>query len=69
MSDWDLLVVVPDVSTDELLDPLAAWQLRMDAGVRADIVSCRASDFEEDRTTPNTLAYEAVTEGLRLYER
>jgi hypothetical protein len=51
------------------VDPVAAWRLRKQAAVRADIVPCRASDFREDRTTPNTLAFEASTRGQLLYER
>jgi hypothetical protein len=50
-------------------DGVAAWQLRKAAGVRADIVPCRASDFLEDRTTPNTLAFEADTRGRLVHER
>jgi predicted nucleotidyltransferase len=68
-SDWDLLVVLPDDAGDDALDPLAAWRLRRDAGVPADVVPCLARDFHEDRNTPNTLAYEAATEGILLYER
>ncbi len=68
-SDWDLLVVVPDDLAEDQLDPLIAWRLQKGAGVRAEIVPCRATDFAEDRSTPNTLAYEAATRGLRVYER
>ena len=67
-SDWDLLVVVPDDSQDEVFEPLRSWQIRKDAGVRADLVPCRVRDFEEDRTTPNTLAYEASANGVLLLE-
>ena len=38
-------------------------------GVRAEIVPRRASDLLEDRRTPNTLAFEAATRGLLVYER
>ena len=68
-SDWDLLVVVPDEVAEEDLDPVVSWRLQKDSGVRADVVPCRLSDFVEDRSTPNTLAYEAATRGLRVYER
>ncbi|WP_346660328.1 nucleotidyltransferase domain-containing protein [Nannocystis pusilla] len=30
-SDWDLLVVVPDDTPDDELDPLVAWQLRKES--------------------------------------
>lgn len=68
-SDWDLLVVLPDDAGDEALDPLVSWRLRKEAGVYADVVPCLSRDFCEDRATPNTLAYEAATEGVLLYER
>ncbi len=68
-SDWDLLAVLPDDAGDDALDPLVSWRLRKDAGVYADILPCLSRDFREDRTTPNTLAYEAATEGVLLYER
>lgn len=68
-SDWDLLVVVPDAVQDDVLDPVAAWQLGKDSGVRADIIPCRRTDFDEDRRTPNTLAFEASTHGRLVYER
>lgn len=68
-SDWDLLVVVPETVDESQLDPVAAWRLGKDSGVRADIVPCRAVDFDEDRRTPNTLAFEAATRGQLVYER
>lgn len=68
-SDWDLLVVVPEGVDDEALDPVAAWKLARNSGVRAEIIPCRDHDFDEDRGTPNTLAFEASTNGRLLYER
>jgi predicted nucleotidyltransferase len=68
-SDWDLLVVVPDGIDEAMVDPLSAWRLRRESGVSADVVPCRARDFREDCSTPNTLAFEAAKRGLLLYER
>jgi predicted nucleotidyltransferase len=68
-SDWDLLVVVSDDVDEASLDPVSAWRLRKESGVRADIVPCRASDFREDSSTPNTLAFEASKHGQLVYER
>ncbi len=68
MSDWDLLVVVPDDEAD-VDDPLAAWRLQKESGVSSDLVLCRAADFSEDRNTPNTLAFEAAHGGVLIYER
>ena len=54
-SDWDLLVVVADDAKDAELDPLTAWRLQKGAGVYADVIPCRASEFRADRVTVNTL--------------
>jgi uncharacterized protein len=68
-SDWDLLVVVPDDVDESEFDPLVAWRLQKDSGVRADVFPCRAADFREDSGTPNTLAFDAAADGLLIYER
>ncbi|MBI4602286.1 MAG: nucleotidyltransferase domain-containing protein [Planctomycetes bacterium] len=68
-SDWDLLVVVPDETAEANFDPVIGWQMQKECGVRADVVPCRARDFREDRSTHNTLAFEAVMQGVLLYER
>ncbi|MCC6738276.1 MAG: nucleotidyltransferase domain-containing protein [Planctomycetia bacterium] len=65
-SDWDLLVVVPDAET-AADDPLAGWNVAKEARVRADVVLCRASEFEDARETPNTLAYEAAHFGIQVH--
>jgi predicted nucleotidyltransferase len=67
-SDWDLLVVVPDDVAD-VDDPMAAWRLMKHSGVRSDLVPCRATEFEDARETPNTLAYEASHHGILIYGR
>ncbi len=68
-SDWDLLVVVPDETSEDELDPVALWRMTREARVCADVVVCRASEFEDARRTHNTLAYEATTSGVRIDER
>jgi predicted nucleotidyltransferase len=69
-SDWDLLVVVPDaVAEGGATDPMVAWDLRRRAGVRADIIVCATSDFDDAKSVPNTLAYEAFHFGRRLLGR
>jgi len=67
-SDWDILVVVPDASGAPA-DPLVPWRLRRDTGVRADLVVYSSREFEAERDVPNTLAYEAASAGVALYER
>jgi uncharacterized protein len=68
-SDWDLLVVVPDGTDDEQMDPLEAWRLQKNSGVYADVIPCRRSDFEDSRDVVNNLCYEVAREGVLLYER
>lgn len=67
-SDWDILVVVPEASS-VAADPLVPWRLRRDSGVRADVIVYSSREFEAERDVPNTLAYEAVSAGVALYER
>ena len=67
-SDWDLFVVVPD-DLPAADDPFTGYRLRRETGVRADVVLCPASEYGEDRDTPNTLAYEAAHFGVTIYER
>ncbi len=50
-SDWDLLTLVPDDIEEPELSPLVAWRLRRDSGIRADVVVCRISEFQDDRDT------------------
>jgi predicted nucleotidyltransferase len=68
-SDWDLFVVVPDEVPESDFNPLVAWKLQRDSGVRADVIPCRVSEFREDRGTVNTICYEVATDGVLLYER
>jgi predicted nucleotidyltransferase len=66
-SDWDLLVVVPDeLAPVGFDDPMTVWNVKQGTGVRADVLVCRASEFDEDRGTHNTIAYDAAVEGVRL---
>jgi hypothetical protein len=66
-SDWDLLVVVPDdLAPIGFDDPMTVWKVKQGATVRADVLVCRASEFDEDRTTHNTIAYDAAVEGVRI---
>lgn len=67
-SDWDLLVVVSDDAKDDELEPLSAWRLQKGAGVYADVIPYRASEFRADRDTVNTLAYSVGVEGVLIYE-
>lgn len=58
-------MVLPD-SEPAVDDPLAGWMMRKQSGVRADVILCGASEFEDARDTPNTLAYEASHNGVAI---
>ena len=66
-SDWDLLVVVPDETASADFDhPMTIWKVKQGSGVYADVVLCLGSEFDEDRGTHNTIAYDAAVEGVRI---
>ena len=58
----------PNFVSDEELWALR-YRLRRETRIRADIVLCPLAEFQEDRDTPNTLAYEAAHFGTSIYER
>lgn len=65
-SDWDLFVVVPDDTDDDLFDPLVAWRLVRGSGVPADVIPCRNSDFLHACDTVNTLSHTIAQEGVLI---
>ena len=69
MSDWDLLVVLPDDATDDELDLMHAWQTVRDLRIPADVIPVRRSEFEEARDHAGTLVRTVVREGRRIYAR
>ena len=69
-SDWDLLAIVPDCPEPaDFDDPMTVWRVKREPGISSDLVVYRSSDFEEDRTVPNTLAYSTRVDGVLIYER
>lgn len=69
-SDWDLLAVVPNgPELADFDDPMTVWRVKREPGVPTDLVVYRVSDFDEDRTVPNTLAYSTSLDGVLVYER
>jgi uncharacterized protein len=68
-SDFDLLVIVPDDTTNSmhLLEETA--RVPRDPGVPLDIVPCRRSAFERRRNDFGTLSYLATHEGRLVYGR
>jgi len=47
---------------------MTVWKVKQGTGVRADVLLCRVSEFEDDRRTHNTIAYDAAVEGLPIWE-
>ncbi len=68
-SDWDIFVVVPNETDEDDLDLVVAWQLQRSSGVHADVIPCRATDFQNARDTVNTLSYVVAREGVLIRER
>ena len=69
-SDWDLLAIVPDCPEPaDFDDPMTVWQVKRQPGVSSDLVVYRRSDFDEDQSVPNTLAYSTRLDGVLVYER
>jgi uncharacterized protein len=69
MSDWDLLVVLPDDVTDEELDLIHAWQIVRDLRIPADVIPVRLGEFEAARDHAGTLVRTVVSEGRCIYAR
>jgi predicted nucleotidyltransferase len=65
-SDWDLLVIVADESGEEFFDPMKLWRLLRHDEFGADVVVFPRSEFDEDRSTPNTLPFVVAREGVRV---
>jgi uncharacterized protein len=69
-SDWDLLAIVPDCPEPaDFDDPMTVWRVKRQPDVPSDLIVYRESDFQEDRTVPNTLAYATTLDGVLVYER
>src|SRR4051812_14790299 len=68
-SDYDLLVVLPDGTSEAELDPVAAWTIARGLGIPADIVPCTRAEFEEEKNEIDSLARAAFLYGRRIYER
>ena len=65
-SDWDILIVVDDDTSDEALDPVRLWRVGRDAGLVADVIADRVSDLRACEDVATTLPYDIKREGVRL---
>lgn len=68
-SDWDVAAVLPDEARSELFDPSTVWRLLHQDEFGADVVVFAKSEFDEDRSTPNTIPFVIAREGILLDER
>jgi uncharacterized protein len=67
LSDWDLLVIVPDDAPAEQFDLVWARRAVRDLHLRVDVVPVSRSEFEEGRRWIGTLAELVEREGVRVY--
>ena len=65
-SDWDILLVLPDQASEEMLDPHQAWLRVRDLRIPTDILSMRRSEFEEQRRLFGSLAHLVVRDGAKI---
>jgi predicted nucleotidyltransferase len=68
-SDIDLLVILDDEAPAEQLTLAAGYASRRGYRHAADVVPCRESVFRRKSRIPGTLAYDAASEGIVVYER
>ncbi len=68
-SDYDLLVVMPDGTPENALDPVKAWEVTRGLGIPADVIPCTRLEFEEEKNEVNSLPRIAVMRGSLVYER
>ncbi len=68
-SDFDLLVILDDDAPREKLTLAAGFESRRSFKRSADVIPCRASVFADKAPIAGTLAHEAATEGIVVYER
>ncbi len=68
-SDWDILVVMPNGTPPEDLDPIGVWKRFGQGPVPVDLVPCTQAEFDEERFEPDSLPAAAWRRGRCLYER
>lgn len=68
-SDWDLLMVLPDDTPREFLEPTAVWSATCDFDIPIDVVPCMRREFEEEKTELDSLPRAAFERGRLLYVR
>lgn len=68
-SDFDVLVIVEDPLGDWIERSMELRRLFYDLDPEVDVQVFGATEFEECRHVPGTLAYPADNSGIRIYEK
>lgn len=68
-SDIDLLVILDDDAPREKLTLAAGYAARQSYRHAADVIPCRESVFRRKSMIAGSLAYQAASEGVVVYER
>jgi uncharacterized protein len=68
-SDIDLLVILDDDTPAEMATLAAGYRARKSYRRAADVIPVHADAFAAKARIPGTLAWEAVQEGVVVYER
>jgi predicted nucleotidyltransferase len=69
-SDWDVMAVVPDSTSDDRLALASVWHdLRELRRMRVEVFPMRRSEFDEARQTCGELAETVAREGHVIYGR
>ena len=65
-SDWDVLLVVSDDTSDEWIDLNTAWLRVRDLKIPVDVFPMRRSEFDSQRVHLGSLAQIATSQGARV---
>ena len=68
-SDFDLMVIVPDHTSEERRRSRLAYQVLWGLGAAADVIVWPRTRFDERRQLRSSLPATILTEGRLLYER
>lgn len=66
-SDWDLLVVVPDDTSDDEMEIHSVWQKIMDLRIPADVIPVRHSEFAAFAPVAGSLSHEVKRTGVMVH--
>lgn len=65
-SDWDILAIIRDDASEDVLDPITIWKVGRASGVMTDLLAVKKSDYLEAQSSVTTLSHLVATEGIRL---